>query len=432
MPASRRSVLAIALLAAVLVPAAARAAGPGQYGPPEWLPLRFSAFDGDFTVGCVFSNCTVSGAPYHNYWAIDILDGSGRPGAPVYAAGAGRVISVDASHTACGPQGTPANFVNVDHGNGTYSRYVHMATIQVAVGQWVDENTKIGTVGAVGYTFPCPLYHLHFEVVSFTTGRLEPPALKACHLGTVVSYPSSLGFGQWNSVPPFRYGVWSDGTSCVTKVPGVPLRPAAVAGSGQASVSFDPPDSDGGAPIGAYTVTASPGGATATGGGSPIVVTGLANGTAYTFTVRATNAVGTGSATLATSPVTPRSLPAAPSGVTATAGDGSATVSFTAPGPVDSSTLPIRYYTVTASPGGRSASGSGAPITVFGLDNGTSYTFTATATNATGTGAASGPSDPVVPEGEPRPHPDPPAEAPRPVTPDLVAPAAQRPPRPAH
>jgi hypothetical protein len=64
--------------------------------------------------------------------------------------------------------------------------------------------------------------------------------------------------------------------------------------------------SDGGSPITGYTVTASPGGATcSTAGTRSCTVTGLLNGTAYTFTVRATNSVGTGPASAPSAPVTP-------------------------------------------------------------------------------------------------------------------------------
>jgi uncharacterized repeat protein (TIGR01451 family) len=87
--------------------------------------------------------------------------------------------------------------------------------------------------------------------------------------------------------------------------------------------------------------------------------------------------------------------PGAPMAVTAAAGNGDATVSFTPP--LANGGSPITSYTVTASPGGASASGSGSPITVSGLSNGTSYTFTVTATTAQATGPASAPSTAVTP-----------------------------------
>jgi hypothetical protein len=74
-------------------------------------------------------------------------------------------------------------------------------------------------------------------------------------------------------------------------------------------VSFQAPASNGGVPVTSYTVTSNPAGITATGPASPIVVTGLTNGVAYTFTVRATNAVGTGPASAASNSVTPAPQP---------------------------------------------------------------------------------------------------------------------------
>jgi hypothetical protein len=78
------------------------------------------------------------------------------------------------------------------------------------------------------------------------------------------------------------------------------------------------------------------------------------------------------------------SKPDAPTIGTATAGDGQATVTFTAP--ANNGGSAITSYTVTSSPGNFTATGSSSPITVSGLNNGTSYTFTVTATNAVGTG----------------------------------------------
>lgn len=88
-------------------------------------------------------------------------------------------------------------------------------------------------------------------------------------------------------------------------VPGAPTIGTATAGNAQATVTFTAPGSDGGSPITNYRVTSSPGGITATGAASPITITGLTNGVAYTFTVAATNAIGFGPESAASNSVTP-------------------------------------------------------------------------------------------------------------------------------
>src|ERR1700689_3430681 len=95
-------------------------------------------------------------------------------------------------------------------------------------------------------------------------------------------------------------------------VPGAPTIGTATRGNGEATVSFTAPANNGGAAITQYTVTSSPGGITAAGSASPITVTGLTNGTAYTFTVTASNSVGTGLASAASNSVTPATVPGAP------------------------------------------------------------------------------------------------------------------------
>jgi hypothetical protein len=95
----------------------------------------------------------------------------------------------------------------------------------------------------------------------------------------------------------------------------------------------------------------------------------------------------------------PPSPPSAPRTVTATAGDGTAVVTWRAP--ISDGGSAVFQYTVKASPGGKAVTaGPGATsATVDGLQNGTSYTFTVTANNTAGTGPASAPSAPVTPHG---------------------------------
>jgi len=184
-------------------------------------------------------------------------------------------------------------------------------------------------------------------------------------------------------------------------VPDVPTDVSATATNGEATVSFTAPLSDGGSAITLYTATSSPGGITGTlnqSGSGDILVTGLTNGTAYTFTVTATNAVDTSAASGSSTSVTPATVPDVPTDVSATATNGEATVSFTAP--LSDGGSVITLYTATSSPGGFKGTLSqveGGTITVSGLTNGEAYTFTVTATNALGTSAESAASTFVTP-----------------------------------
>ena len=166
--------------------------------------------------------------------------------------------------------------------------------------------------------------------------------------------------------------------------------------NGSSTISWTAPNANG-SPITGYTVTSAPGGSSCTTtGATTCVVTGLTNGTGYTFTVTATNAIGAGPASAPSNTATPSTVPGAPTGITVTAvGPSQATLSWTAP--ANNGGAAVTGYTVTSSPGGITCVTSTTSCTVTGLVNGNSYTFTVTANNPSGTGPASTPSSAVVP-----------------------------------
>ncbi|WP_157264669.1 Ig-like domain-containing protein [Paenibacillus oryzisoli] len=98
-------------------------------------------------------------------------------------------------------------------------------------------------------------------------------------------------------------------------IPGAPFDVTAVAGNGQAVVTFTAPADNGGSPITGYEVTASPGNIVIAFGASPITLTGLTNETSYTFTVKAINGAGKSAASVESNAVIPRApvVPSEPS-----------------------------------------------------------------------------------------------------------------------
>jgi len=273
----------------------------------------------------------------------------------------------------------------------------HFFTLLAAV---VLTTTTYAQVG-IGTTDPDGSAAL--DITSTTKGLLIPRMTNAQRLA--IASPAA---GLQVFVTDFDGGsfMFYDGTewgtlSFTKKRPDAPTIGTATTGSAQATVSFTAPSSDGGSAITSYTAISSPGGITGTisqSGSGSITVSGLTTGTAYTFTVTATNAIGTSLASAVSNSVAPATIPDAPTIGTAVPRNQQAKVPFTAPSSDGGSA--ITSYTATSSPGGitgtLSQSGSGS-IIVSGLTNGTAYTFTVTATNAIGTSAASDASNSVVP-----------------------------------
>jgi large repetitive protein len=172
------------------------------------------------------------------------------------------------------------------------------------------------------------------SVCTITSGG----ALTFVTAGSCTIDADQAGNTAWNAAPTV-----SRTFTVNAIVPGAPTIGAATAGNTAATVNFTPPASTGGTVITGYTATASPGGATGTGAGSPITVNGLTNGVSYTFTVTATNGAGTGAASAASNAVTPKAAQ---------------TITFANPGAQNYGTSPD----LSVLGGGASAT-SGLPVT---------------------------------------------------------------------
>ena len=183
--------------------------------------------------------------------------------------------------------------------------------------------------------------------------------------------------------------------SALATAPDAPADVHAVGHDGSAEVSFAAPIHNGGSEITGYKVTAWANGeavATAEGSDSPITVTGLTNGTAYTFTVIARNATWESASSAPSNEVIPSpdeaSVPASPANLTAAPGDRAVTLRWDAS--AENVTYSVYQYEGMAAPADpgnwqlTQASVTEATYTVTGLTNGTSYAFTVKAVDASG------------------------------------------------
>lgn len=115
------------------------------------------------------------------YWghinnAVDFGGGNSNP--PIYAVSGGVVVEVQSGlpdvscvgSAGCFQNGY-ANFVTIDHGGGYKTRYAHLHSVNVQIGQEVKKGQMIGLMGQAGYAFGI---HLHFEVLKDDYGVYPP------------------------------------------------------------------------------------------------------------------------------------------------------------------------------------------------------------------------------------------------------------------
>jgi hypothetical protein len=215
-------------------------------------------------------------------------------------------------------------------------------------------------------------------------------ATEATSSGTAYTGKANGAWSLNNQIQQKQANLWAKGVGAPT----APTIGTATAGNANASVTFTASSDAGASGSLTYTATSTPGSFTNTGSSSPIVVSGLTNGTQYTFKVKATNSLGYVSPDSAASASTGTAVPGAPTIGTAVAGSGNASIAFTPP--ANTGGLTITGYTATSSPGSITGTAASSPVTVSGLTNGTFYTFTVVATNAVGNSSPSATSNSVL------------------------------------
>ncbi len=174
-----------------------------------------------------------------------------------------------------------------------------------------------------------------------------------------------------------------------TGPPSAPRSVSATPSDSSALVSWTAPSLTGGSAITAYEIKSDPGGRTCDSSGSArsCTVTGLANGTAYRFSVQARNAKGL-SPTAWTSWVVQGVPPSEPLNVGISGGSEVAVVTWSTP--AEPGTGGVHVWQVLSESGIEvcSTSGGARACTVSGLTNGVTYRFKIRGTNAYGVGPA--------------------------------------------
>ncbi|MCW2633915.1 MAG: Peptidase and in kexin sedolisin [Blastococcus sp.] len=174
--------------------------------------------------------------------------------------------------------------------------------------------------------------------------------------------------------------------------PGAPLMGTPVPGDAAVRVAWSPPSTDGGRPITGYTIRTYLGldlVATSSTTAMERVVSGLLNGTAYTFSVTATNVAGTGLAGTLTA--TPRTVPGAPGVRAATSRPGAAMVRWAPPAFDGGSTVTgyrVKVYRGATLVRTVDVAGNVTSALVTGLANGAAHVVRVAASNAAGLGPA--------------------------------------------
>ena len=306
---------------------------------------------GDYTTLLLSINPNLVLGVYPTTWTQYTITMSGLP-APTSGRMAFRYFV-----TGAGFSGTNSDYIGID--NVGYTPYVCPAiTLSGTPGNGIwgqPYNVSLGQTGALG----TPSY-------AVTAGAL-PPGLTLSAAGAISGTPTATGTFNFTVAVSDNSGCSGSqayGVTIAADVPSAPLNVSATPGDAQANVSWDLPASDGGDAITSYAATCTDGTTNfnAPSSASPVTVSGLANGTAYTCTVTATNGAGTGPASAASNSFTPM---------------GTQTITFNNPGAQTFGTTPTLSATASS---GLIVSFTSATTSVCTITSGGALTFVALGT----------------------------------------------------
>jgi gliding motility-associated-like protein len=393
------------------------------------------------------SASTTIADPFYNFW-------SGTVGSQTLAVTVANITptsSVQCSFAPCTPPAAPTAAVATQPNCSTSTGSITLSGLPTS-GTWTVNGTPSGTatgntatttisgLAPGNYTFTVTLAGCTSTASNSVTINAAPTVPTAPVIGTITQTTCTVGTGSIQLTGLPSSGTWTvtgspsgtaSGTGTSTTISGlVPgtytfsVSNGTCTSPSSLTATINPQPATPTAPIvgtitqptcstptgsvalsglpasGSWTITASPGGSTQTSSGTTATFTGLTGGTSYTFTI--TNASGcTSTASLPASINAAPALPGTPITGTVTQ------PTCTAPtGSVALSGLPASgTWTITASPGALTQTGSGTTATFTGLAAGTNYTFTvtnaagctSTATGSVGINAVPGaPTAPVV------------------------------------
>lgn len=186
---------------------------PGEEAPSEDISTvegglsGAPAFQIPFPCGQVWAGQTRT-----NHSPVNSVDfnRSDDVGDPVVAAAAGKVTRV-------GNEGSVSygRWIEIDHGNGFRTRYAHLSSQVVSVGQSVTQGQKIGSVGNTGGSTGA---HLHYEL------RKNGVAIRPVFNGATAYFYGTKNYTSKNKCDGGGGGGSSGGVTGTVNTTGAPLN----------------------------------------------------------------------------------------------------------------------------------------------------------------------------------------------------------------